>query len=38
MSTELVRALLLISKFCVIQDSCEECPLKEFCMKQPSSW
>lgn len=38
MSTELVKALLLIAKFCITQDNCEECTMKEFCMKQPSSW
>lgn len=38
MSTELTKALLLIAKFCVLQDNCLECPLKEFCMKQPNSW
>ena len=38
MSTELTKALLLIAKFCITQGSCRECPLKEFCMKQPSSW
>lgn len=38
MSVELTKALLLIAKFCVLQDDCTKCPLKEFCMKQPSSW
>lgn len=38
MSTELAKALLLIAKFCIIQDDCSSCPLKDFCMKQPSSW
>ena len=38
MSTELVKALLLIAKVCASQTSCKDCPMKEFCMKQPSSW
>ena len=38
MTIELVKALLYIAKVCVSQSSCEECPMKEFCMKQPSSW
>jgi hypothetical protein len=38
MSSELVKALLYIAKVCAIQSSCEDCPLKDFCGKQPSSW
>lgn len=38
MSEELVKALLYIAKFCVVQESCENCPLHAFCLKQPSSW
>lgn len=38
MTIELVRALLLIAKVCAQQTSCEECPMKEFCQKQPLSW
>lgn len=38
MDTELVRVLLLIAKFCIIQDDCANCPLHDFCGKQPSEW
>ena len=38
MSTELVKALLYIAKVCTAQSSCKDCPMKDFCMKQPSSW
>lgn len=35
---ELVRALLLIAKFCVQQSNCEACPLKDYCSDHPSNW
>lgn len=38
MSIELTKALLLIAKVCASQEDCGQCPLKDFCMKQPSSW
>lgn len=38
MSIELVESLLLIAKFCVSQDNCKECPLRQFCGKIPSEW
>jgi hypothetical protein len=38
MSVEIVRALLLLSKYCISQDDCGTCPLRAFCGKQPSEW
>ena len=38
MSIELVKALLLIAKVCAEQSNCNECPMREFCQKQPMSW
>ena len=38
MSTELVKALLTILKFCAEADDCARCQLKEFCGKLPSAW
>ena len=33
MSIELVKALLVIVRYCASNGNCEECPLKEFCGK-----
>lgn len=38
MSVELVKALLTIVKFCVNNDNCKTCALKEFCGKIPTEW
>ena len=38
MSVELVKVLLLIAKLCAQQTNCEECEMRDFCMKQPLSW
>lgn len=35
---ETVKALLLLEKICVKQESCAECPLKEFCGDQIQDW
>lgn len=36
--TDIVKALLLIAKYCIQQRNCEECPLKDFCSDYPSNW
>lgn len=33
MDIELVKALLVIVRYCAHCDNCEACPLKEFCGK-----
>ena len=38
MAKELVDALLLLAKFCMIQNNCKTCPLKDYCGKTPSEW
>ena len=34
----LVKALLYIAKYCVIQQNCKECKIRAFCGKQPAEW
>ena len=38
MTIELVKALLTIVRVCAASLSCDACPLKEFCGKQPNNW
>ena len=38
MSVELVKALLLIAKFCTACGDCQTCAIREFCGKLPSAW
>ena len=39
MSLELVKALLMIAKFCASSTTgCDKCALKEFCGKLPLEW
>ena len=38
MSIELVKALILIVKYCADQSSCNTCVLRDFCGKIPSEW
>lgn len=38
MSVELLKALALILETCYDQDSCKECPLRQFCDKMPCEW
>lgn len=38
MSIELVKALIALVRACADQDSCENCPLKDFCGRQVQSF
>ena len=38
MTVELLQALLEILKTCQEQDSCKQCPLRQFCEKMPCEW
>lgn len=38
MSIELVKAFILIAQVCGQQSSCDKCPMKDFCGRQPTSW
>lgn len=38
MSVELVKALMVIFRYCLACENCRECPMKEFCGKCPQSW
>ena len=38
MSTEIVKALLLLVKLCANQIDCAKCPLQDFCGKIISNW
>lgn len=35
MELELLRALILIANTCFLQNSCEDCPMRELCGKMP---
>lgn len=35
---DVVKALLLIAKMYVVQDSCANCPLHSLCGKMPLDW
>ena len=38
MELELLRALILIANTCFLQNSCEECPMRELFGKMPYEW
>lgn len=38
MSLELVKALLLISRYCISNENCKTCVLRDICGKQPCNW
>ena len=38
MELELLRALILIANTCFLQNSCEDCPMRELCGKMPCEW
>lgn len=38
MTVELLKAILLIVKFCESQNNCKTCPIKDMCGKMPSEW
>ena len=38
MSTELVKALMTVFRYCVMCDDCRKCKMREFCGKNPQCW
>lgn len=38
MTVEVLKALAVILACCQEQDSCKECPMKDFCQKMPCEW
>lgn len=38
MELELLRALILIANTCFLQNSYEDCPMRELCGKMPCEW
>ena len=38
MTLELLKALAIILEFCLLQDNCRDCPLKDYCQKMPCEW
>ena len=34
----IVKALLIIVKYCASCDNCSECPIHDFCGKMPLEW
>jgi hypothetical protein len=38
MSMEIVKALLVLSRYCLNHENCKTCVLREFCGKQPCNW
>ena len=38
MASDVVKALMVVFYYCMIQEDCKSCPIREFCAKAPSSW
>lgn len=38
MDVDLVKALMLLFHFCLEQENCSQCPIKDFCRKMPCEW
>lgn len=38
MTLELLRALVTIAEFCLEQNNCNTCPMKDLCAKMPCEW
>lgn len=38
MPVELVKALMIIARYCNTHGNCKTCALREFCSKQPILW
>lgn len=38
MTVELLEALAVILKTCLVQDSCKNCPMAQYCEKMPCEW
>ena len=37
-SNDLLKALLLLVRYCATQQNCATCPIKDFCDKQIQEW
>lgn len=38
MDKDLLKAVLVILRYCLEQKNCKTCPLKDICGKLPSEW
>lgn len=38
MTPEVLRALAVIAEFCLAQNNCGNCPLRDKCSKMPCEW
>ena len=38
MDAETARALMVIVQFCLTQNDCRKCAMREFCQKMPCEW
>lgn len=38
MPVNVLEALEIIFNFCIEQDSCPDCPMKDICEKMPCEW
>lgn len=38
MTLDVLKALAIILEFCLEQDSCKDCPMRDFCGKMPCEW
>lgn len=38
MTPEVLKALLVIMNFCLEQNNCNNCPMKDKCAKMPCEW
>lgn len=38
MPVEVLKALLTLMRYCLEQDKCKECPMREFCEKMPCEY
>ena len=38
MLLDVMRAVLILYKFCLKQQNCKECPIRELCGKMPCEW
>lgn len=38
MDNKLLNAVLVILRYCLAQNNCRTCPLKDICGKIPSEW
>ena len=38
MTLDVLKALAIILEFCLEQDSCKDCLMRDFCGKMPCEW